>query len=191
MWEYDFNKTAASYLSQDHHDVFADVDRVVSDRLECYVQLRGSVTGYDVSFQVNAAQLGIASYVQYWHYRDEELQLAKTTFNELKKISKTLVEQVEYEKIPFSNIGPMSRSALCYIDQDHKEKSGVEMFNKALKTYTEPDWRKTIYGKRYPGHDLQNQSGETFNTMDAAKKLTSTGDGRNKQYKLIVNRDKI
>lgn len=158
------NKTAS--LALDHHDLFADLDRYSSDRMEAYTQLRETTAGYDVSFQVNAAQLGIASYVHYWHYTHEELPQARKTFNQLKKISREISQKVEYEKIPFSVIGPIFRTKLYGIDDDHKESSGLPTFNEAIHVQYEPDWRETIYGNRYPGHNITNLNHLNANTEE-------------------------
>jgi hypothetical protein len=152
--------------------------------------LRGTKTGYDVSFQINASQLGVASYVQYWHFDENERNAAVKTFEELKKQSNSLVKQVEYEKIPFANVGPMTRAALKHIDVDHKEKSGVLLFNKALQEETAADWRQTLYGNRYPGHMIVNQLDKSVNSENS-KDIRSTGSGRNKKYSLVINKDRL
>lgn len=185
MWSMDLQKTAAKYEKLDHHGIFADVDRYVSDRLECYISMRGSITGYDVAFQVNASQLGIASYVQYWHYQNNEFELAKKTFEAAKEVNKKIIADVEYNKIPFACIGPMTRAALKNIDVEHKEKSGVVQFNTSLRYDNDAaDWRETIYGNRYPGHDIANQTGKVINTKETSKQIETSGKGRFKSYKL-------
>lgn len=175
----------AKYLVEDHQAVFSDIDRYASDRFDCYVSLRGTKFGFDVSFQVNASQLGIASYVQYWHYKDGEYLVAKNAFEKIKIISDDLVKEVEDNRIPFANIGPMTRNALRDVDAEHKERSGVQSFNQNLSNEQAPDWRATLYGNRYTGHTIENQVGMIINSTEEVRKIKSEGVGRNKTYKTV------
>ena len=181
----------AKYFADEHHAIFADLDRYMSDRFECYVAFRGTKYGFDVSFHVLHAQSGVASYVQYYHYKDGEYVVAKKTFEELKVISDGLVKEVEDNRIPFSNIGPMSRNALREVDVIHKESSGVQSFNQNLLLEQAPDWRTTLYGNRYPGHTLDNQTGIIINSTREVKKIKEEGSGRNKTYKTVSDESYI
>lgn len=132
------------------HYGIQDVDRVTTDRFECYISLLRTITGYDVGFQINAGQLGIASNVHYWHYRMNEEKQARKTLSEISKVSKEFISSYENDKVPFSIIGPKIRSLLRHIDHDHREGTGVFLVQESFGLPVEPDWRETIYGNRYP-----------------------------------------
>jgi hypothetical protein len=142
--------------AMDVYFALQDLDRFATDRFGCYVSFGKTITGYDLSFQINAAQLGIASSIYYWHYKDSEEKQARKTASEIRKLVKQFVDQQQDDKAPFANIGPNVRAMLQDVDPQHREGTGVFLVQESFRLPFEKDWRETLYGNRYPGHVTSN-----------------------------------
>lgn len=140
----------------DAHFGIQDLDRAATDRFECYVSLAKTITGYDIGFQINAGQLGIASNVHYWHYLSNEYKVAKQTFFEIKEATHDFIKQYELEKRSFALLGPELKAILRKIDFPHREGTGVFLVQESFHLPVEGDWRQSLYGNRYPGHAVSN-----------------------------------
>jgi hypothetical protein len=179
----DEDESGSGYYKQDYQSSFADCDRYQSDRYELMISLRETDKRYSIGCQVNSTQLGVASYVQYWHYNKDEFSESKNTFSRIKKISIRLKNEIEHGDIPMSIILPMFRSGMQEIDIAHKENTGIYSYNKSQEVEKAPDWRETLYGLRYPGHDIGIVS-DSWNTDEQDKEIEVTGENnRNKMYK--------
>jgi hypothetical protein len=148
-------KIAAEYYREDYKDVLTDQNRYTSDRMDLIVSLRGNKHGYTVTALLTHTQLGLASTAIYWHYRDHERDMARRTFREASKIIKDFIKEYEQDTWPSVLVSPAMNSRLSHIDPDHREKSGIPAIN--FSRYIKPaeDWRKTIYGPRYPNRDSE------------------------------------
>jgi hypothetical protein len=111
--------------------------------------MKRDVTGYSVGALVNANMIGVASYMEYWHFNDDEERLAKKTFVECKKRLNALRAKIEEEKIPPACIRPMCRAVMQDLDLPHREKHGIFHVNAmAPPGQCWTTWRReTIYGK--------------------------------------------
>ena len=168
-----------------------DADRYRTDRYELYISWIKTLSSHDIGFQINSSQLGVASNVEYWHYPLEERNAASKTYYKVAERVRKVVDKIEGQNMPFSNYGPELRAALRDIDPDHKDLSGIYHVNKNVKTETEADWRRSIYGPRYPSTPaIGNIKDGYFATQPAyaheveKKNLSSEGTGRKKQWKL-------
>ncbi len=159
--QYDI-KTSGKHVIYDEHINIADTDRYASDRFDCYISLAETHLGLNVSLQINAAQLGIASSVMYWFYEFSERDKAVLALNRLVDGTKKISDRVEYERIPFANIGPMIRHMAIDVDVEHREQTGIFSVKNSFHQQIEPDWRVSIYGNRYPEHTSGNKTEYTY-----------------------------
>lgn len=170
-----------------------DLDRSATDRFDCYVSLAKTLTGYDLGFQINASQLGVASNVCFWHYRGNEYKIAKKSFHEIKEKVHDFIRQYELEKRPFAILGPEIKSILRGIDLDHREGIGVFLVQESFKIPIAGNWCETLYGNRYPEYTVSNMSEGDFSDKATYKQeeqksqaidINNTSDPRQTTYKL-------
>ncbi len=168
---------------EDFTALIGDTDRYTSDNYRIDALLRENVRGYSVAFRVYNEQLGVSGWVEYWHYKTSELKKARSTYRELEEVIRTITGEIEYQRPPMALIIPMFRLAVKHIDVLNKEKSGVYHYNWFnVDVPVVGDWRRTLYGKRYPGHVVRRIQ-ENWNDDDPSRKIQVTGKGsRGKQY---------
>lgn len=172
------------YYKEEWVDNFADIDRVASDRYMITLTLQGNKHGYFTGCLVSQGQLGLAAYVEYWYYEQNELNKARKTFQTIKDRMLKVKEEIEVEKLPYALIRPFFTKAVRDVDVEHKERSGVANFNEFMVTDVEKDWRETIYGPRYPDIRKPSSLGDGWINLDEESQSVETkGTGRKKVYK--------
>lgn len=172
------------YYKEEWVDNFADIDRVASDRYTVTLTLQGNKLGYFLGCLVSAGQLGIAAYVEYWYYKHDELKQARSTFKSIKEQMLKVKQQIEVEKLPYCLIRPYFTDAVRQVDVEHKERSGIDIFNRFQLNDVERDWRETIYGNRYPGTRKPSSLGDGWINLDEESQQVETqGSGRKKVYR--------
>ncbi len=167
-------KDYSKYYKRDFTIEIADRNRYETDRSDITLAMRENEEGYSISCMVYASHVGVAAYVQYWHYKEDEFEQAIKTFNRVKRVSAKMGHEVDHAHIPMSVIIPMFRSGLQDIDIGHRERSGVYNFNQSLEVATESDWRTTIYGPRYPTHYV-GALHSNWNIDEKSKEIALTG----------------
>lgn len=130
--------------------VIEDVNRYEIDQYALKVAFQETHSQISIGFQVNNAQIGIAGYVDYWHFNKKQHKVAQQTFETIKKIIDDIAEVFEYNRPPMAIISPICRNALQNVAIEHKERSGNYFFNWYQQLNHEADWRTTLYGNRYP-----------------------------------------
>ena len=150
--ETDFN---VPYYKDEFQFEIADVDRYATDKYFANLTLQETDKLYSIGFQMYNYQVGITGAVQYWHYEKNEFGQAKKSFNELKRILIKTMSDIEFHRPPMAVITPMVRAAFQPVDLRHKERSGNYFYNWFEELPKEPDWRTTLYGKRYPAPVIQ------------------------------------
>lgn len=183
---YEMPKMASNGIK--HFSVeIADVDRYTSDRYEIHVTFSPVKNGYSVSSHINNAQLGIAGYMEYWHYKNKSQ--ADATFEKVKNICKAEVAILNKEKPPMAVISTTIRSALANVDPGFKEKSGVFLFNKYITDVEKaPDHRTTIYGNRYP-KAFTEPINSGWIDVERSREIQHTGKGRQSAKKYLYSFD--
>ena len=168
-------KNYSKYYKRDFTIEIADRNRYETDKSDINLAIRETEEGYSISCMVYASHVGVAAYVQYWHYKKDEFEKALQTFNRVKKASTRMGRESDHTHIPMSVIIPMFRSGLQDIDIEHRERSGVYNFNQSLEVAAEGDWRTTIYGPRYPTHYVDSLH-QDWNIDEKSKEIALTGD---------------
>jgi len=182
MW-YKKASSSRTYSRTIYQDQYLDIDRYGSDAYLVTISMKRDVTGYSVGALVNANMIGVASYMEYWHFNDDEERLAKKTFVECKKRLNALRAKIEEEKIPPACIRPMCRAVMQDLDLPHREKHGIFHVNARLHTDSAGDWRETIYGNHYPAPSRIDNQGPNvkFNSDESSKEIQVEGPNKRDQ----------
>lgn len=175
------DKTAARYYREDYSDSFADSDRYITDRYDLKLSIVGTKFGYSVSCQVYSIQIGLASYMQYWHYKDSELNEAKKTFSKIKSFTEQIRKYLEFNRHPMVSVLSQFKSHMSPIDIRHQERTGITSVNQAKFLPVADDYRVTLYGNRYPENDIGPLYSEPINEPNKSVEV-SNKNSRDQQY---------
>ena len=183
MW---YRRAQQEYKREVYQDQFLDIDRYASDEYTMSIALKQDVAGYSVGALVTASMVGVASYMEYWHYSPDEKEAATKTFHTIKDRMIEVRKKMEIERCPQALLRPMCRAAMQEIDLEHKEKYGVFHVNARMLTDTAPDWRETLYGNRYPAIGaIDTQGPVKFNSDESSQEIQLEGkSSRDRVYKL-------
>lgn len=178
-------KEKKSKRNETYTDFIADSDRYLTDAYYIIVSLRETVDGFSVACHFNAGQLGTTSFAQYWHYKHDEYNMAKKTFQQTKTTVKNIRDNCEYERLPFSLILPMCKHETRKIDTEHMEVPQIPHIMYGLDVANEKDWRETLYGGRYPAEKPNILNYDIDHSLDEKSRyvVTTPGLGRNKLVK--------
>ena len=168
-----------------------DTNRYQTDDYAINIAIQENVDKYSIGIYITNYKVGISGYQEYWHYGLDEEDVAKTTYSKLEQAIKEITADFEYNNLPMSLLKPVVRRALDGIDVGHKERSGVIMYNYyTTDVEKEPDWRLSLYGHRYPGHELEKMN-LPWNVEDPPKAIEvgdySTTRDRVVKYKYSSN----
>ena len=178
------DKSEPSPGAKTYRASIGDVTRYTSDLYDLTVSLRDTRLGPRLGLIVNASQIGIAAVTRYWCYNDSERSTAEATFGEISSRMDDIVRKVERESIPQSVLGPMVRQAVADIDLQHLEKSTIPLVNQTQFEQYADDWRKSLYGTRYPDISTEQPLREFAGNVSETKTLREQGSGRGKTMKL-------
>jgi hypothetical protein len=149
-------KTALSSGHQDEwHDDFGDFQRYMIDayQLKCFrTKTNNKIV---VSFLLYADFMGTIMFQVFWQFKKTEDELSKKTFKDVVNAVEGLNKEFIQEEIPTVNLTPALRSILWNIDNNHIAQSNNPNINYSYKVKYEGDWRKSLYGTRYPKSNTQ------------------------------------
>ena len=120
----------------------------------------------------NKITLGVAFYTrlysfplaeEVWHYDKAEMKRAMRTFNHLTHVLEDLKVDAEEEELPTPSIQGMVREAVRFIDVERKRPTNNPSLHTARYEPGEADWRKSLYGNRYPQPTIQINNNGTIN----------------------------
>jgi len=171
--EADTDSVSAPYYKEVYQNSIADVDLYTTDKYDFNLAVQEHEAGYSVGFQLYNHQVGAAGYVQYWHYEHNEKDRAKKTFGEVKVAIDELVENMDYTRPPMALITPMMRHALHPIDVPKKQRSGYHIYNWFEELPKVKDWRKSLYGDRYPKKSDVQTMDDFWGDQDEASREVS------------------
>lgn len=165
--------------------VIHDVDRYCSDDYAINVAFQEKQSRYSIGVYVINWKVGISGYQEYWHYKKSERKNALSTYKQVVDLISKAVEDIEWNEVPMSLIKPIIRNVLDNIDDDHKEGSGVHLYNiYRADVPKSADWRATIYGPRYPRQAFSTMEEVFRGTVDTEVALVEKEDvGRHSVYK--------
>ena len=106
-----------------------------------------------VSVQLNHLQEGTCMWQDFWRYEVAEESKARNTFNMVKKAVGKVFDDFKTNDIPNPMLHTYMREAVRNIDIQHKPTSRIPWVDWARSKSCVEDWRKSIYGNRYPESD--------------------------------------
>ena len=171
--EADTDSVSVPYYKEVYQNGIADVDLYTTDKYDFNLAVQEHEAGYSVGFQLYNHQVGAAGYVQYWHYEHNEKDRAKKTFGEVKVAIDELVENMDYTRPPMALVTPMMRHALHPIDVPKKQRSGYHIYNWFEELPKVKDWRKSLYGDRYPKKSDVQTMDDFWGDQDEASREVS------------------
>ena len=155
-----------------------------SDTHKIWVIRTAHDNGLSLALEVKAERDGMLSYSDYWHYDASDSTTRDASFDELVRISHNVKDQIENHHLPVAMIATLFKTSTRYLDLPHKEKSSIRNFNQSLEINSELDWRKSLYGARYPevgNNGPLHESWETLN-IEPPSQIQSQGRSRNRTY---------
>lgn len=176
----DDDLTSAGKAIKTFHIIFADLDRYASDKYDFELFLRETKSGYSIGCCAFHSHIGVAVFTRYWHYKENELNIASKTFEKIKDVAMEVRDDIEYNKKPPATISGMLFHYLANVDSDHRESCGVPSINYSRSYLREPDFRESIYGYKYPEPIIENKIN---NLEQQRKEMVIENSGRNKEYK--------
>jgi hypothetical protein len=130
---------------------FGDIQRYVFDSQTVKIFLSKTDKKWAVSLMTNHTYIGTCGFSIFWTFDLSESQEAKKVYKLVDKIARdTIKEFVEQEK-PTSIFYPTLRKRLRDItNRKDMVRTNIPVINYSYDLPLEEDWRKTIYGPRYP-----------------------------------------
>jgi hypothetical protein len=125
-----------AYLSKQHKTDFHDIDK--GDGYFCKLQLSGGVEGITLVANFLSDVYAFPLYSEIWFYDNNE------------EVRATMKVDYEENGLIAPNLQAVAREALRFVDIDRKKRAPSRSLEAAKFEERETDWRKTIYGPRYP-----------------------------------------
>jgi len=85
-----------------------------------------------------------------WLYDKKEAKRASKTYNRIINVLEDLKSDAEDDELPTPSIQGKVREELRYIDVERKKPAISSSMKAARSEPGEEDWRKSLYGNRYP-----------------------------------------
>jgi len=172
--------------SQSYTSIIKNQSRYGSDTHRVWIFKTSSNNQNSVVLEIKNERDGMLVYSDYWHYDPNEKNKVELTFNKLINITDHIKNNIESEHIPIPMISTMFKSATRYLDFEHKENSSTTNFNYSWQEPVEKDWRKSLYGDRYPKvNDPSIFQDSWINQTEKSSQIETTGNkSRNKQYRI-------
>ena len=157
-------KTAASLFEQDSDcsarnqsgqwEALFDVQRYVMDAYSLRIAISKTKKKYTVTLMTNHAFLGTIGWEQYWAFSLDQEEKAKETYKQVRKIVEKLLTEFVEDELPTSIFWPKLKAATDELQPGNVISTNIPYINYSHRYRSElsPDWRKNIYGTRYPGY---------------------------------------
>ncbi len=129
---------------------FGEVQRFALDAYRCNVYLTKTSHKLAVSVSVNHDMFGLNIYQEFWKYELNEDSSARSTYNKAKTIVAEIFDEFQITEEPNLNLHSRIREAVRDLDKEHKPTTRVPWINAARDVEGVSDWRKSLYGTRYP-----------------------------------------
>lgn len=129
-----------------------DVQRYVMDSYSIKTSISKTNKKITVAIFVNHAFLGSLAFNKYWTFSFDEWQDSIDLYNEINGISEKIIEEFVSEEIATAVFWPMLKYKLDKLQPEKNAATSIPWVNysRYYVEQEEPDWRKNIYGNRYP-----------------------------------------
>lgn len=139
-----------------------DVQRYVMDSYGVRLAKSTTKRQIGVSLMISHNFLGTVAWNEYWVFDLDEESEADELYNKINEAVKETTEEFVDEQLPTSIFWPMLRSKLEKQNVPKQVSSNVPYVNFSKELSIEPDWRKNIYGPRYPDYKEVNYEDKTY-----------------------------
>jgi hypothetical protein len=150
------------------YETLFDVQRYVMDAYVTKVALAKTKTKYTVTFICNHGFLGSIAFDCYWAFGLDEYKRAKIVYDEVIDVVKKTMEMFIDEEMPTSMFWAYMKKYLNKIDPEAIAHTNIPTVNYARHIENSPDWRRNIYGTRYPTY--KEESYEQYLNTNPYKK---------------------
>lgn len=135
-----------------------DVQRYVVDYYMTRIALSKTNTKLSVSLVINNGMLGNTAWSQFWFYNQNEMKKAKSTYEKIIKATQETVNEFVDLEIPSSLFWTYLKKRTLSVDQDSIARLNIPTLNYYKKYQGQEvlDWRKSIYGNRYPAYNEES-----------------------------------
>ena len=129
---------------------FGDTMRYTMDSHDINVAMNKTDEEIIVSVTLGSAYVGTYILDSFWSFKLSEEGKSRKLYNDLSdKIKKVLTSFVK-ERTPTSLLCPFVRKIISELNKSDYIKTNIPSINYSYDLPIEEDWRKTIYGPRYP-----------------------------------------
>jgi hypothetical protein len=150
----DIRKISYDYKGQERilEDDFGDLERYVFDAYNIRIYLNKTNYKSTVSLIINHYYLGTVILNLFWSYDIGQDKEARKLYKKVVKISKDTMAEFVAEEIPTCMFSSFLRKRLHEIEPRDVNRTNNPIINYSYDIPYADDWRKTIYGPRYPRH---------------------------------------
>jgi hypothetical protein len=129
---------------------FGNFQRYVCDSQTVKIFMTKTSEKYAVSLITNHTYLGTAGWSIFWSFNLDEKKNAIDTFKEVSKIARKTTAQFIMEETPTVLLHSTLRQKFKHLERGDVIRTNNPIINYSYDINYEPDWRKSIYGLRYP-----------------------------------------
>jgi hypothetical protein len=130
---------------------FGDIQRYVFDSQTVKVFLSRTEEKWSVSLMTNHTYIGTCGFSMFWVFDLNQGDKARQVYKDVDKIARDTIKEFVSEEKPTSIFYPTLRKKLKDITPEEDViRTNIPTINYSYDLPLEDDWRKTIYGPRYP-----------------------------------------
>ena len=144
-------KLSWDYKNQEINKIeFGDTMRYTMDSHDINIAMNKTDEEIIVSVTMGSAYVGTYILDSFWSFDLNEESKAKKLYKELGSQIKPVLTRFVKERMPTSLLCPFLRKIISGLNKSEYIKTNIPIINYSYDLPLEDDWRKTIYGPRYP-----------------------------------------
>ena len=155
---------------------FGDIQRYVFDSQTVKIFLSRTSKKWSVSLMTNHTYIGTCGYSVFWLFDLNEGEKAKAIYKKVDKVARDVIKEFVAEEKPTSIFYPTLRRRLKDITpEENVIRTNIPSINYSYDLPLEEDWRKTIYGPRYPKYKEESFKQYLNSSVYSDRKNAPTG----------------
>ena len=136
---------------------FGDIQRYVFDSQTVKIFLSKTSKKWAVSLMTNHTYIGTCGFSIFWTFNLDQEKEAKETYKKVDKVARDTITEFIKEEKPTSIFYPTLRKRLKDVtNRLDVVKTNIPFINYSYDIPYEDDWRRTIYGPRYPKYQEES-----------------------------------
>lgn len=140
----DWKNQAEDYLE------FGNFQRYVCDSQTIKIFLTKTNEKYAVSLITTHTYLGTAGWSIFWTFTLDQKKEAEQVYDKVSEISRETAEEFVKKEIPTVLLHAVLRQKFKHLERGDVVRTNIPTINYSYDLDYETDWRKSIYGTRYP-----------------------------------------